>query len=356
MNLGLSSLRSAVKRKFSAARLAGDLTFSDTKLTILKTRQGVPFQLRYCPALAKKPIDNIAPPKDESKASKPKFDPFANPSSELLVANVPPPSPSHALVLNKFPVIPNHFILATKEDKPQTDLLDPGDLAMTYACLEAWPEDETDSGSADDELFAFFNSGPHSGASQPHRHLQFLPIPDMKTGLTDPDAASWRPLIESLSTPHAISEPYQLAHNPTFPFTALSTALRPGLTPAELYDRYITLLRAASLLTAETSHVPSLQDLTSARITDPEDSKHVSFSYNLALTRDRMAICARRAEGFSIPGLPDSHVALNCTVLAGTMMVKECAEWDALRSAPEALDGLLAEIGYPPWREDGVRL
>lgn len=62
------------------------------------------------------------------------------------------------------------------------------DLEATYACLKAWGED-----SKQKRLFAFFNSGDHSGASQPHRHLQFLPVERMR----DCEAANgWELLID----------------------------------------------------------------------------------------------------------------------------------------------------------------
>lgn len=64
------------------------------------------------------------------------------------------------LVLNKYPVIPHHFILATKSNKEQTHMLEANDLVATHACLRSW-EDGGEGG-----LFAFFNSGDHSGASQ----------------------------------------------------------------------------------------------------------------------------------------------------------------------------------------------
>jgi ATP adenylyltransferase len=78
------------------------------------------------------------------------------------------------LVLNKFPIIAEHFILATKPNKRQTHVLEQEDLEATYACLKAWENSNQTS------LFAFFNSGEHSGASQPHRHLQFLPVENMR--------------------------------------------------------------------------------------------------------------------------------------------------------------------------------
>ena len=145
------------------------------------------FQLRYCPALAKKPTDN----NDKNKPKGPKPDPFDNPSSDLLVANIPTTNTSHLLVLNKYPVIPQHFIIATKLNKQQTQMLEQDDLAATHACLKAWEENKQNG-----KLFSFFNSGEHSGASQAHRHLQFLSVDEMKRD--QQDGSSWDPLIERM--------------------------------------------------------------------------------------------------------------------------------------------------------------
>lgn len=307
--------------------------------------------------MSKKPTDNKPLPQEEPRPPKPKFDPFAHPSPELLVANVPAPGDhTHALVLNKYPVIPNHLIIATRADKPQTDLLEPNDLAMTYACLRAWRADSSEPESADSDLLAFFNSGPHSGASQPHRHLQFLPVSDMHLGLTDSSAAAWQPLIQSISTRSHISQPYQLYHNPRSPFLALSTSLAPTMKSSELFDRYVTLLRAAFLLTQGSAMDLTAEDLASTEVTEPQSPKHVSFSYNLALTSERIAIAPRRSESAPISGLKDSEVALNGTILGGTLMVKERAEWDKLREGPEVLEHVLGAIGYPSLKDEGVRL
>ena len=88
----------------------------------------------------------------------------------LLVAQIPVHKPTHSLVLNKYPVIPQHSILATIAYREQTDLLDIEDLEVTYACLKAWEADSAGS-TPERRLFAFFNSGEHSGASQAHRHV-----------------------------------------------------------------------------------------------------------------------------------------------------------------------------------------
>lgn len=142
------------------------------------------FQLRYCPSLAKKPT-----PKNDAIPKKP-FDPFANPPPSLHITDIPSKNPSHLLVLNKFPIIAEHFILATKPNKQQTHALEQDDLEATYACLKAWQEE-----SKQRRLFAFFNSGEHSGASQPHRHLQFLPLENMRDGEA---TRGWELLIDRI--------------------------------------------------------------------------------------------------------------------------------------------------------------
>jgi ATP adenylyltransferase len=104
---------------------------------------------------------------------------------DLLIAELS----THFLVLNKFPVIPYHFILATKEFKEQTHMLEEDDVEAAYACLTAYRE-------AGEELFGFYNSGEHSGASQAHRHIQFLPVESMRSGTKDGE--DWSVLVESL--------------------------------------------------------------------------------------------------------------------------------------------------------------
>jgi ATP adenylyltransferase len=141
--------------------------------------------LRFCPSLAKKPT-----PKNGDAKQQKKTDPFANPPEPLFITSIPSSNPTHILVLNKFPIIAGHFILATKSNKKQTHVLEQDDLEATYACLKAW---QTEQGSKQQRLFAFFNSGDHSGASQPHRHLQFLPVESMHHGEA---TSSWDLLMD----------------------------------------------------------------------------------------------------------------------------------------------------------------
>lgn len=95
------------------------------------------------------------------------------------------------MVLNKFPVIPEHFILATTEFKEQTDLLEEDDIGAAYKCIKAYKDEG-------EELFGFFNSGEHSGASQRHRHIQFLPVKSMRSGIGE--TALWNVLADILTS------------------------------------------------------------------------------------------------------------------------------------------------------------
>jgi ATP adenylyltransferase len=58
--------------------------------------------------------------------------------------------------------MPSHLVIITREFVEQSARLERADLA---ACVDLLAEDDG---------LIFFNSGPDAGASQPHRHLQFL--------------------------------------------------------------------------------------------------------------------------------------------------------------------------------------
>ena len=307
------------------------------------------FQLRYCPALAKKPT---ATPKPEASDGHPppatttkKPDPFENPSAELLIAQIPAQNPAYNLVLNKFPVIPDHFILATREWKSQTDLLEKGDLEATYACVKTWAGAGAGAGK---KLFAFFNSGEESGASQPHRHIQFLPVEAMMQQEGEGEERSaWKPLIDVAAEGSKAHPEYRWSDR--LPFAHFALPLPSNPSAETLHAIYLSLYRAAVAAAAAAEGKPHEHD---PHQTDGE----AVISHNLAMTESAMMICPRRNESASISlgkkGAGDEVagagvIALNGTILAGTLMVKAEAEWNELRRNPEVLGSVLAAIGYP---------
>lgn len=63
------------------------------------------------------------------------------------------------------------MILWLAEFKRQTSPLTPCDLAAAYKLMSAGRRHGKN-------FFMFYNCGPLSGSSQPHKHLQFMPIPE----------------------------------------------------------------------------------------------------------------------------------------------------------------------------------
>jgi sulfate adenylyltransferase (ADP) / ATP adenylyltransferase len=252
-----------------------------------------------------------------------KYDPFDAPSGDLLVSYVPKENPSHVLVLNRFPIIANHFIVATRQFKEQAANLEADDLDVTYSCLKAWQD------GADGErrkLFAFFNSGPQSGASQPHRHIQFLPEEDVRTG---DESAGWHLLLESLGNA-TDTRPTEV------PFTYFWAPIPSNPSPDLLHRLYLSLLEDTRSAWTRYSGRLGLSEL--------------QFSYNWAMLLSGMAMCPRLREGVVLTrdgGTEIGFVGINGTVLGGTLMVKRKDEWDFLRDSKEALNDVLQGIGVP---------
>ncbi|KAJ3573086.1 hypothetical protein NPX13_g4826 [Xylaria arbuscula] len=304
------SLPNLVKDAFAKAQASGDLIYYPTQVAIV-TVGSLAFQVRYSPALAQKP----KPPKPVEPNSRP-FNPFENPSPALLVAQL---LPSHRLVLNKFAVVPEHFILATRDFKPQTHILEPSDIDAAYACVQTYQ-------SAGRELYVFFNSGDHSGASQPHRHLQLLPVDCMKIGLeTTEHGGEWAVLADQVC-----------GRRDAMPFTIFTSPINATMSTDEKHSIYLSLYKHA--VQAAEANVKAVEE------------GEAQISYNFAMTNTCMALCPRTAEGTTLKdsnGNEIGNIGLNGTVLAGTALVKNQAEWDLLRTDSMILSNVLEGIGVP---------
>jgi len=288
------------------------------------------------------------------KPSGKKIDPFENPPDDLLVANVPEDDPSHIIVLNKYPIIANHFILATKTNKQQTHKLEADDLGIAWRCIKEW--NGQIEGGRSSRLFAFFNSGDHSGASQPHRHLQFLPVEDMQAGEA---GNSWSLLADSVWTaPDAAlegeSSAAPLKSNPKLPLMHFGTRLPTRPSPDELMSTYTMLYETAEREVHE--YVEKHPD--DLALHDTADGSN-AISYNLALTNEVMVICPRRKEGLMLrkaDGTDLDFVALNGTLLGGTLMVKNEECFELLKQDNIRLQEVLKAIGLPTTSSRGAHI
>lgn len=125
----------------------------------------------------------------------------------------------------------------------------------------------------------------------------------------------------------------------TLPFTYFHTSIPKDPDPADLIEKYWMLYHKAE---AAVTGKPAISNHNRAKI-----------SYNLAMTTTTMAICPRTSESGRLADATSDEdqssgvVALNGTILAGTLMVKTKSEWDRLRQNPEQLRDLLRSVGVP---------
>lgn len=233
---------------FDAARAtaarAGDALEPMATAVVPVEDEGIRFEIHVLRSLARKP-----------RGPRP-VNPFLPPDPALLVGDWPP---NHRVVLNKFPVFRDHLLVVTREFRPQDAPLDPADLEAARALLDA------------EEGLLFYNGGAVAGASQPHRHLQFVPCP----------------LGEG---PGCFPTEAGLADGR---LPAVSAAMPPSA------DELVQVYRA---LLAQLGDTPG---------------------YNLLATRQRVTLVPRVAEG--LPG-----ISVNALGFAGSLLVPDQAGLDRL--------------------------
>lgn len=241
------------------------------------------------------------------------------------------------------------------------------DLQAAFECLRAWSDSRetsetggdglSTSGSSSSQgrvkrrLFAFFNSGDESGASQPHRHLQFLPIEAMRD-----ESGAWEPLIDLVEDSHHSHHSHHsdvtFRYIPNLHIKHFALPIPPNPSPDHLHKTYLSLYTEA---------VSSVTHSKNETVQEIPTSGAARISYNLAMTTSTMLLCPRKSETASVPidsektrDIVDPGVlSLNGTILAGTLMVKAEGEWDALRAEPGLLGRVLGHVGF--LREDRDR-
>jgi ATP adenylyltransferase len=150
----MQGLRSRLEEVSRRALRTGALEPIATRSTVLED-SGIRFAVRIVERIEKKHASLAA----QEKSGRNPFLPF---EPELFVADV---SETHVAVLNKFNVLENHLLVVTRAFEEQESLLTAEDFEAIRRVLEQF-----------DSLF-FYNAGALAGASQCHKHLQFVPVP-----------------------------------------------------------------------------------------------------------------------------------------------------------------------------------
>ncbi|KIJ49601.1 hypothetical protein M422DRAFT_74641 [Sphaerobolus stellatus SS14] len=286
---------------------SGDLLFFESTIHSHQDEYAK-FEIRLCPALQQKPHS----PTLEKK----KDDPFAAPYiPKLFVAEAKAADEDFVVILNKYSVVPKHFLLITKAFKSQSSPLSPPELLQTYLLLLA-------AQKAGERYIAFFNCGRSSGASQPHKHIQFLPV--------DEDG----PPIEKLARSQVVekaAEPFSIGKLPYANF---------------LY-RLPESLRSSSeegILNALSEAFLQLLDLCISSMRRSPDIQPGPPSYNFILTLDHMHLIPRSKEEH-ILAKTGEPLNVNSLGFAGMLLVKDEAELEALKE--EGVTKILRNVGLP---------
>lgn len=166
-------LDAAIRRATAHARSTGALQPIENAVVTVE-ENGIPFTVRWISTLSAKVFAQVPKPGDKPTA----FNPFLPYERDLFVADL---SDTHVALLNKFPAVENHILMITRAFAEQLSPLDAADFYAVARVLGAL------------DGLVFFNGGAVGGASQRHKHLQFMSIDIPIAGVLPGDAEPLRP-------------------------------------------------------------------------------------------------------------------------------------------------------------------
>lgn len=238
---------------------------------------GFEFSVRWVTSLADKDAARV----EAVTRRTPDFNPFLPPEPALTVAEL---GAAHLAVLNKYPVIERHLLIVTRQFEAQDAPLTAADFAALAQVMQAHGG------------LGFYNGGTTAGASQAHKHLQWIPpanglqcfsarLPSVPGEVREDAALPWRHACASLDP-----GTWHLAEDWT----------RCG---ARLHDAYV---RACSAL-----------DM-------PSDAGPMP-PYNLLVTRAGLTVIPRSREKCA-------DISVNALGFAGSLFVRHPEQIERLRA------------------------
>lgn len=226
----------------------------------------------------------------EPEGINPEDDPFAPPRKSV-ITEVPP---EFVCMLNKYSLEKGHFLAVTDQFVPQNGPVRPQDLIMLYDVVQR-PSKRT---------YAFLNGGPDSGASQKHRHFQFMQVPDLGEPV-------W---------PDAI-------------FNANPKATEPQSHPSVPVAHFLLPILDAT----RESLVKSWEKLfaLAKKAAGTEDDE---MAFNFLLTKEYMMILPRFQSNWD-------DISVGGTVMVGSIPVEEPKLLDIVKKA--GITELMRRVGFP---------
>ncbi|KAK3804947.1 MAG: hypothetical protein J3Q66DRAFT_131530 [Benniella sp.] len=323
---------------YDAALKSGELIFTPSENYKTKeTEYQIECEISYAPALAKKPqgilltveMDNdpkVDRPSTPVVKKVEKVNPFLPHTPALYITDA---SEEHKVLLNKFCIVPRHFLIVTKDFQPQTDPLSPGDLMAVWSTLMALRNSK--------DAVAFFNCGTRSGASQPHKHMQVIPLET---------PAPIAQLVRECSKGGSGKKENRPGDIFSVPFKCINhVILLPNASNTDksqediLTEAYITLVDAMLMSIREYSeqeNIPEEERLL------PTISMSTTLAYNWLLTTEFMMIIPRKREDSdSVNGI---SLNINSLGFAGMVLAKTSDELQVVKD--KGVIALVSETGY----------
>ncbi|WVQ74023.1 hypothetical protein IAR50_003604 [Cryptococcus sp. DSM 104548] len=349
--------------KFEEARKSGQLFFFPSEAKDIYN-SGKKFNIRLCPALqdkAKAKSDALAAvkaeredgspdkkrprttssakrdvkvPEDKQNAQEPFKPPYV---PELFVGSLKgiDGEEGMSILLNKYAVLPNHFLLCPPSYQPQDLPPTPPQLASAYSLLLAASRNPSNPAN----LLAFYNGGPGAGASQTWRHIQFVNVSNGRAPVEDwVQNVTFERLDKAVIVPDL---PYLHVVHPLPPAGSLPFPL------TEEAEEHLVDTLALALM--------KLLDMAfdAAR----RGGGRKDGGWNLLLTLNHIHLIPRTLPSYPLPS-PHQPLELNSLGYAGLVLVRSQEEEAALMAAAEAegggLMGVLGRCGVA--RETGEKV
>lgn len=249
-------------------------------VTRVITDQGVRFQVRTVSSLSRKHAQDHASAGPAAQAN-----PFLPYEEDLFVADA---SDTHYCLLNKYNVIDHHLLIITRRFERQELALTPADFDALWRCLVEF------------DALGFYNSSPVAGASQPHKHLQLVPLP---LG-DDAPAIPIETLLASAPPAPGAMRIARLPFRHAFGRLDAVAGADPLTAAAYSHGLYIAMLAAVGF---------------DARVAEPPP-------YNLLVTRRYMLLIPRTRDRFGT-------VSVNALGFAGSFFVPDTERLQAIQRA-----------------------
>ncbi|KAK3843813.1 MAG: HIT-like domain-containing protein [Linnemannia gamsii] len=332
MTAYLTDLNSNLESVYDAALLSGNLIFTASETqTTTETEFNIECEICYAPALATKPQGTAPVVEAKSHEKIHTVNPFLPHDPTLFVQDA---SEHHKILLNKFCVVPRHFLIVTKDFHPQTQPLSPDDLLTAWNALQALKTSHPDA-------IAFYNCGARSGASQPHKHLQVLPTAH-PTPITN--------LVREVIQRRRGQKETRPGEHFSVPFPCINHAIllqdpenNPAGKDAEdiLIEAYINLMDSMLLSIREFAEQEHLSDEEKNLVM--AGGRASGLAYNWILTREFMMMVPRRQESTN-PSEDGISLNINSLGFAGMVLAKTHEELEFVKK--RGVMEIVAETGF----------